>query len=153
VKDGVILLVEDNGNDEFLTLRELEKNGVANEIIVARDGIQALEYLFGQSGSAERDTVDLPQVVLLDLNLPKLDGLEALRRIRAEKRTRRLPVVILTSSDEDQDRIKAYNLGANGYVRKPVGFGEFGTAARQLGLRWLLSNQQPFRGKRWHPVS
>jgi two-component system, response regulator len=144
LKDKVILLVEDNADDELLTLRELQKNNIANEIVVARDGEQALERLFGA-------TV-LPQTVLLDLNLPKIDGLELLQRIRTNSRTRSLPVVILTASNADKDRIKAYDLGVNGYVRKPVRFGDFGVATRELGLYWLLLNQSPFRGQHWQPI-
>jgi len=139
----VILLVEDNPDDEALTLRALKKNNIRNDVVVARDGAEALDYLFGTGQYAERDTAVLPQVVLLDLKLPKVEGLEVLRRVRADKRTRLLPVVILTSSNEEQDRIDGYGLGANSYVRKPVDFSQFVDAARQLGLYWLVLNEAP----------
>lgn len=139
--DKVILLVEDNADDEALTLRAFKKNNIHNPLLVARDGQQALDYLFGIGSHAGRDVRDLPQVVLLDLKLPKVDGLEVLRRIRSEERTRLLPVVILTSSKEEQDIVNGYRLGANSYVRKPVNFDEFIEAARQLGLYWLLLNE------------
>src|SRR5713226_6252671 len=139
----VILLVEDNPDDEALTLRALNKNSIRNEIIVAHDGVEALDYLFGEGSYAGRNTNSVPDVILLDLKLPKLDGLDVLRRIRADERTRLLPVVILTSSIEDQDRINGYGLGANSYVRKPVDFNEFMEAVRQLGLYWLILNQPP----------
>ena len=139
----VILLVEDNPDDEALTLRALKRANVGNQIVVARDGVEALDYLMGTGIHAGRDTRDLPQVVLLDLKLPRIDGLEVLRRIRADERTRLLPVVILTSSNEERDRIEGYTLGANSYVRKPVDFTEFVDAVRQLGLYWLLLNQSP----------
>lgn len=137
----VILLVEDNPDDEALTLRALKKNNIRNEVVVARDGAEALNYLFGTDADAGRETGDLPQVVLLDLKLPKVDGMEVLRRIRADERTRILPVVILTSSKEEQDVLEGYREGANSYVRKPVNFDEFLEAARQLGLYWLLLNE------------
>ena len=137
----VILLVEDNPDDEALTLRAFKKNNITNEILVAHDGAEALDYLLGTGGSG-RGIIE-PQVVLLDLKLPKVDGLEVLRRIRAEERTRLLPVVILTSSKEDRDVIESYRLGCNSYVRKPVSFDEFLEAARSLGLYWLLLNQSP----------
>jgi len=135
----VLLLVEDNADDEALTLRALRRHNVGNEVIVARDGAQALEYLFG-SDVAEQD---LPEVILLDLKLPKVDGLEVLREIRKNDRTKCLPVVILTSSGEERDLVESYRLGANSYVRKPVGFEEFSQAVGQLGLYWLLLNQAP----------
>ena len=141
--DTMILLVEDNPDDEALTLRALRKANVGNDVAVVRDGAEALEFLFGTGAYAGRDTALLPQVVLLDLKLPKIDGLEVLRRIRADGRTRVLPVVILTSSDEEQDRIQGYALGANSYVRKPVEFAQFAEAVRQLGLYWLVLNQPP----------
>jgi two-component system response regulator len=141
--DAVILLVEDNPDDEALTLRALRKANVRNEVVVARDGVEALEFLFGTGPHAGRDTEKLPQVVLLDLKLPRLDGLEVLRRLRADARTKILPVVILTSSNEDEDRLAGYQLGANSYVRKPVDFSQFVEAVRQLGLYWLLLNQPP----------
>ncbi len=143
MRTKIILLVEDNPDDEALTIRAFRKNNIGNEVIVARDGVEALDYLFGAGKYEGRDTADLPQVVLLDLKLPKLDGLEVLRRIRADERTHYLPVVILTSSKEDQDLINGYRLGANSYVRKPVNFEEFIEAARQLGLYWLLLNEPP----------
>ena len=138
-----ILLVEDNPDDEALTLRALDKNNVANEVVVAHDGVEALDYLFGTGPYQGRDTHQLPQVVLLDLKLPRLDGLEVLRRIRAEPVTRLLPVVVLTSSKEDSDLVDSYRLGANSYVRKPVDFVAFVEAARQLGLYWLMLNELP----------
>jgi two-component system, response regulator len=141
--DKVILLVEDNPDDEALTLRALKKNNIKNEVVVAHDGAEALDYLFGTGKYAGRNTDVLPQVVLLDLKLPKVEGLEVLRRVRADKRTKLLPVVILTSSNEEQDRIDGYGLGANSYVRKPVDFNQFIDAARQLGLYWLILNEPP----------
>jgi two-component system response regulator len=144
---NVVLLVEDNPDDEALTIRALKKNKVVNEVVVARDGVEALEYLFGEGAHAGRDTREMPQVVLLDLKLPKLDGLGVLRRLRADERTKLLPVVILTSSNEEQDRMTGYGLGANSYVRKPVDFDQFVTAAAQLGLYWLVLNEPPPRRK------
>ena len=135
-----ILLVEDNAKDEALTLRALRKSNILNTITVARDGAEALDHLFG-SGSGPGG--ELPQLVLLDLKLPKVDGLEVLRQIRRNERTRLLPVVILTTSTEDKDRLDGYTLGANSYVRKPVDFGQFAEAVRQLGLYWLIYNEQP----------
>ncbi len=143
MNDKIILLVEDNADDEKLTLRALKKNNIRNEVVVARNGAEALDYLFGTGAYAERDLNVMPQVVLLDLKLPKLGGLEVLRRVRANDRTKLLPVVILTSSNEEQDRIKGYGLGANSYVRKPVDFNQFSEAARQLGLYWLVLNESP----------
>ena len=139
----IILLVEDNPNDEALTLRALKKNNIQNEVVVARDGVEALDYLFGAGSYAGRDTKVLPQVVLLDLKLPKVDGLEVLKRIRADERTKLLPVVILTSSKEEQDLIAGYGLGANSYIRKPVDFNQFIQAVGQLGLYWLVLNEPP----------
>ncbi|MBB3065366.1 response regulator [Limibacillus halophilus] len=141
----VILLVEDNPDDEALTLRAFDKNKIRNSIVVAHDGAEALDYLFGAGSYEGRDVADQPQVVLLDLKLPKISGLDVLKRIREDKRTRYLPVVILTSSKEDQDVIEGYRLGANSYVRKPVNFDEFIEAAKQLGLYWLLLNESPPR--------
>ena len=141
MEDKTILLVEDNADDEKLTLRALKKNNVRNEVIVARNGAEALDYLFGTGAYAGRNLNAMPQVVLLDLKLPKLDGLEVLRRLRAHERTKLLPVVILTSSNEEMDRINGYGLGANSYVRKPVDFNQFSEAARQLGLYWLVLNE------------
>lgn len=137
----VILLVEDNADDEALTLRALKQNRIHNQVMIARDGVEALDFLFATGKHAGRDANVLPQVVLLDLKLPKIDGLEVLRRIRANELTRRLPVVILTSSNEEQDRVSGYDLGANSYVQKPVDFGQFAEAVRQLGLYWLILNQ------------
>jgi two-component system, response regulator len=137
----LIMLVEDNPDDEALTVRALKKNKIVNDVFVARDGVEALEYLFGEGPHAGRDTRDMPQVILLDLKLPKLDGLGVLRRIRADERTKLLPVVILTSSNEEQDRMQGYGLGANSYVRKPVDFDQFVEAAKQLGLYWLVLNE------------
>ena len=141
--DKAILLVEDNPDDEALTLRALKKNNIKNEVVIAHDGAEALDYLFGTGQYTGRNTDVLPQVVLLDLKLPKVEGLEVLRRVRADKRTKLLPVVILTSSNEEQDRIDGYGLGANSYVRKPVDFNQFIDAARQLGLYWLILNEPP----------
>ena len=138
-----ILLVEDNPDDVKLTLRAFEKQLLGNKIIVANDGVEALDYMFGTGRFAGRDVSHRPAVVFLDLKLPKLDGLEVLRRLRADPRTSLQPVVILTSSNEEQDRIMGYKLGANSYVRKPVDFDQFMEAARQLGLYWLLLNEAP----------
>jgi two-component system, response regulator len=141
--DKVILLVEDNADDEVLTIRALAKNNIRNAVVVARDGAEALDYLHGRNAYASRDTSRLPQLVLLDLKLPKVDGLEVLRAIRADERTKRLPVVILTSSKEDKDLLAGYDLGANSYIRKPVDFTAFAEAVRQLGLYWLVLNESP----------
>ena len=141
VNPGKILLVEDNPDDVALTMRALKSNNITNDVVVANDGAQALEYLFGAKANALGD--ELPAVVLLDLKLPKVNGLEVLQRILADDGTRLLPVVILTSSDEERDVIQGYSLGANSYVRKPVDFVEFTQAAKQLGLYWLLMNQAP----------
>lgn len=143
MQNSTILLVEDNPDDEALTLRALKKNNIKNEVVVARDGQEALDYLFGRRNYSGRDIEVMPQVVLLDLKLPKLDGFEVLRRIRDDGRTRLLPVVILTSSNEERDRLNGYGLEANSYVRKPVEFGEFIEAVRQLGLYWLILNERP----------
>lgn len=142
-QNKVILLVEDNDDDVALTLRAFGKSGVSNEIVVVRDGVQALEYLYGTGTYAGKGPPELPQVVLLDLKLPRVDGLEVLRKIRSEERTRRLPVVVLTSSNEQRDLVDSYDLGANSFVRKPVDFAQFLEAARQLGLYWLVLNQRP----------
>jgi two-component system response regulator len=139
----VILLVEDNESDEKLTIRAFKKSNVSNEIIVVRDGAEAVEYLFGTDRHQGRDTSILPTVMLLDLKLPRIDGLEVLRRVRADERTRFLPVVVLTASREDEDLVRSYSLGANAYVRKPVDFTEFIEAAKVLGLFWLLLNEAP----------
>jgi two-component system response regulator len=139
--DKVILLVEDNPDDEELTLRALKKNNITNKVVVARDGVEALDYLFGTGAHAGRDLHETPQVVLLDLKLPKVDGFEVLRRLRADNRTKLLPVVILTTSNEEKDRLNGYHLGANSFVRKPVEFDQFIEAVRQLGMYWLLLNE------------
>jgi CheY-like chemotaxis protein len=141
MKEKTILLVEDNPDDEALTLHALANNKIGNQVFVARNGVEAIDYLFCTGPHAERDPTDLPTVVLLDLKLPKIDGLEVLARIRGNERTRLLPVVVLTSSNEEEDRLKGYSLGANSYVRKPVDFDDFMRAAGQLGLYWLLLNQ------------
>jgi CheY-like chemotaxis protein len=140
--DKTILLVEDNPDDEKLTVRALTRNNIRN-LTVVRDGAEALDYLFGTGTFAGRDTAIQPTVVLLDLKLPKLDGLEVLRRLRADERTNRLRVVVLTSSKEEQDLMKSYSLGANSYIRKPVDFEQFMEAVRQLGLYWLVLNESP----------
>lgn len=143
-----ILLVEDNPDDVKLTLRAFKDHNLTNEIVLARDGAEALDYIFGTGAYAGRDVTDKPAVIFLDLKLPKFDGLEVLRRIRGDPRTALQPVVILTSSSEEQDMIQGYALGANSYVRKPVDFDHFMEAARQLGLYWLLLNQAPPRTPR-----
>ena len=140
-----ILLVEDNPDDELLTRRTLEKNNICNEVVVARDGAEALEYLFGTGQYEGRDLEDMPQVVLLDLALPKIDGLEVLRRIRSDERTRLLPTVILTSSGEEEALVEGYELGANSYVRKPVEVTRFRAAVRELGMYWMVLNETPQR--------
>ena len=141
MENKVILLVEDNPRDEALTLRALKKSNIVNEVVVARDGVEALDYLFGAGTHAGRDLTIMPQLVLLDLKLPKVDGLEVLRKLRADEHTKRLPVVVFTSSSEEEDMLKSYDLGANSYVRKPVDFDQFLEATRQLGLYWLVLNQ------------
>ena len=142
-RSRIILLVEDNPDDVALTLRAFQKSKTLNEIVVASDGEEALDYLFAAGSYADRDPGLMPEVVLLDLKLPKVDGLEVLRRMRADKRTRRLPVVVLTSSNEEQDILRSYDLGANSFVRKSVDFAQFLDAARQLGLYWLIINELP----------
>jgi Response regulators consisting of a CheY-like receiver domain and a winged-helix DNA-binding domain len=141
MEESVILLVEDNPDDEALTLRALKKNNIRNEVVIARDGVEALDYLFGTGAYTGRDLTAMPQVILLDLKLPKVDGFEVLERIRSSETTKLLPVVILTTSNEDQDRIRGYGLGANSFVRKPVEFDKFIEAVRQLGLYWLILNE------------
>lgn len=142
----IILLVEDNPDDETLTLRALRKNQILNEIIVARDGEEALDFLFGTGSHAGRDTTIQPQLILLDLKLPKVDGLEVLKRLRADPRTALQPVAILTTSNEERDIVASYQLGANSYIRKPVDFDSFIEAVRQLGLYWLVLNTAPPSG-------
>jgi two-component system response regulator len=142
-ENRIILLVEDNPDDEALTLRAFRKSNVANRVVVARDGVEALDYLFSTGSHAGRDPHDVPQLVLLDLKLPRIDGLEVLRRIRSDERTRLLPVVILTSSREQQDLLDGYGLGANSYVQKPVDFAKFLQAVEQLKLYWLVLNETP----------
>jgi two-component system response regulator len=141
MKNKVILLVEDNPDDVKLTLRALKKANVLNEVVVAQDGTEALDYLFGSGKYVGRDVNQKPQVVLLDLKMPKVDGFEVLQRIRADERTKLLPVVVLTTSSEDKDRVASYQFHANSFVRKPVNFEEFTEAVRQLGLYWLLLNE------------
>jgi CheY-like chemotaxis protein len=143
MKDKIILLVEDNPSDIGLTQRALEKHRITNELVVAENGQEALDYLFGAGAHAGRNVTDLPTVVLLDLKLPKLSGLEVLRRIRDNPRTRRLPVVILTTSKDEHDVMTSYDLGANSYIRKPVDFHQFAEALRQLGIYWLVLNEPP----------
>lgn len=138
-----VLLVEDNPDDEELAMRAFRKNKFANKVVVARDGVEALDYLFATGDHDGRDPDELPGVVLLDLNLPKIDGLEVLKRVRENDRTRLMPVVIMTSSKEEKDIIESYELGANSYVRKPINFDDFLEATRQLGLYWLLLNEAP----------
>jgi two-component system, response regulator len=141
--DKVILLVEDNGDDEALTVRALRRNNIANEVVVVRDGAAALDWLFGTGAHDGRDATETPAIVLLDLKLPKVDGLEVLKRLRAHPLTRLVPVVILTTSREERDRLAGYAHGTNSYVQKPVDFGEFMEAVRQVGLYWLVLNQPP----------
>jgi CheY-like chemotaxis protein len=142
-RSNFILLVEDNADDVELTLRAFRKSKILNEIVVVRDGVEALDYLFGTGTHAGRDPKTNPEVILLDLKLPKIAGLEVLRRLRAEEQTRRIPVVVLTSSNEERDILASYDLGANSFVRKPVDFAQFVEAARQLGLYWLVTNEPP----------
>jgi two-component system, response regulator len=147
VAEGVILLVEDNPDDVELTMRGLRQAQIANEVVVARDGVEALDYLWCRGDWSERGEQEAPAVVLLDIQLPKIDGLEVLEQIRSDVRTRRLPVVMLTSSNEDRDLIESYDLGANSFVRKPVDFEQFAEAVKQLGLYWLVINEPaPPRG-------
>ena len=145
MKSKIILLAEDNPDDVKLTLRALKKSNILNEVVIAEDGVEALDYLFGTGKFAGRNTSVKPQLILLDLKMPRLDGLEVLHRIRADERTALLPVVILTTSNEDRDRIESYKLGANSYIRKPVDFNQFVDAVQQLGLYWLVLNEAPER--------
>jgi two-component system response regulator len=143
MKEKHILLVEDDPDDVKLTLKALEKSRIANKVEVVQDGVEALDYLFGTGKFAGRDRSIMPQLILLDLKMPKMDGLEVLRRIRSDEGTKPLPVVILTTSTEDKDRVESYRLGANSYVRKPVDFHQFADAVQQLGLYWLVLNEAP----------
>ena len=143
MENATILLVEDNADDEALTLRALKKNNIGNKIYVARDGVEALDFLFCTNTYADRDPHDMPKLILLDIKLPKMDGLEVLRRIRADKRTHLLPVVLLTSSREEQDLIESYKSGANSYIRKPVDYAQFVEYVGLLGLYWLGLNEPP----------
>lgn len=147
IREKMILLVEDNPDDEALTIRALKKNNILNTVIVVRDGAEALDFLHGTGNHVGRDISALPELVLLDLNLPKLNGLEVLKKIRENETTKLLPVVILTTSNEDRDKIESYRLGCNSYIRKPVDFLQFNEAIRQLGVYWLLLNQGPPKGK------
>jgi two-component system, response regulator len=147
MEEKIILLVEDNPDDVELTLRAFSKNNISNKVIIAKDGVEALDYLFGRGMYAGQHANNLPVVVLLDLKLPKISGLEVLKNIRQNDITKLLPVVILTSSAEEQDVISGYKLGANSYIRKPVDFTQFSEVVRQLGLYWLLWNEPPPLGK------
>jgi CheY-like chemotaxis protein len=143
VNTKIILLVEDNPDDEALAIRAFNRHHIGNEVVVAHDGVEALDYLFGTGTYAGRNMTIKPTVVLLDLKLPRLDGIEVLRRIRADDRTKLLPVVVLTTSSEEQDMLDSYSLGCNSYIRKPVDFVQFSEAIRQLGMYWLLMNEPP----------
>jgi CheY-like chemotaxis protein len=143
MQKNIIMVVEDNEDDLELTLRAFAKNNILNEIIIARDGVEALDYLFGTGEHEGRDLSIMPEVILLDLKMPRLDGLETLKSIRANEATKLLPVVVLTSSDEEQDMIKSYEYGVNSYIRKPVDFNQFVDAVRQLSLYWVVLNEHP----------
>lgn len=145
MNEKIILLIEDNPDDEILVIRALKKNRILNEIVVVRDGAEALDYLFGTGSYTERDIDVMPQVILLDLKLPKIDGLEVLRRIKENERTKMLPVVVITSSTEERDLIESYSLGANSYIQKPVDYYQFTEAVKQLGLYWLVLNISPVK--------
>jgi CheY-like chemotaxis protein len=146
MNDKIILLVEDNPDDVILDLRALKKSGINNQVVVVTDGAEALDYLFGTGSYSGRDLGVMPSLILLDLKLPKVDGLEVLRRLRDDERTRLIPVVVLTSSREEQDIVSSYDLGANSYIRKPVDFDQFITVVGNLGLYWLLYNEPPRTG-------
>lgn len=141
MESKLILLVEDNPRDEYLTLRALKKSKIANDVVVARDGVEALDYLFGRGAYSDPASHVMPQLVLLDLKLPKVDGLQVLQQLRADERTKRLPIVVFTSSSEEEDLLSSYNLGANSYIRKPVEFEQFVEATTQLGMYWLVLNE------------
>lgn len=143
MEEKIILLVEDNADDEELTIRTLQKNHLKNKIVVVRDGVEAIDYLFGTGEYKDRDLSVSPVLIMLDIKLPKLNGLEVLKKIKADPRTKFIPVVVLTSSDEEKDLIESYQLGANSYVRKPVDFAEFQNSVRQLALYWVLLNESP----------
>jgi two-component system response regulator len=147
MEEKIILLVEDNPDDVELTIRAFKKSNIGNKVVVAKDGVEALDFLFGTGVHTGRDVKELPVVILLDLKLPKIDGMEVLKRIRQNESTRLLPVVILTSSAEDKDKINGYTLGCNSYVRKPVNFDQFAEAIKNLGLYWLIWNEPPPAGK------
>ncbi len=147
MENKVILLIEDNPDDEMLTRRVLDKHRVANEVVVAHDGVEALDYLFATGEYADRDGSLMPQLILLDLQLPKINGLEVLQRMRDDERTKLLPVVVLTSSNEERDIVESYKLGANSYIRKPVDFKKFAEAVGQLALYWLVLNETPIQAK------
>lgn len=143
MEEKIILLVEDNADDEELTIRTLQKNHLKNKIVVVRDGVEALDYLYGTGEYKDRDLSISPVLIMLDIKLPKLNGLEVLKKIKADPRTKFIPVVVLTSSDEEKDLVESYQLGANSYVRKPVDFAEFQNSVRQLALYWVLLNESP----------
>ncbi len=148
MNNRMILLVEDNPDDELLTLRALKKNNLSENITVVRDGVEALDYLFGTGAYADRDTAQMPTVILLDLQLPKVNGLQVLQKMRENEQTRYLPVVILTTSKEEQDMVSSYSLGANSFIRKPVDFDKFINAIEQLGQYWLVLNEPPPKNHR-----
>jgi two-component system, response regulator len=147
MEQRIILLVEDNPDDVALTLRAMKKSNIANQVVIAEDGVEALDYLFGKGRYEGRERPPLPVIILLDLKLPRMEGLEVLKRIRADERTRLLPTVILTSSKEEQDLVNGYRLGANSYIRKPVDFNQFAETISHLGLYWLVLNEPPPVGR------